>query len=81
MAREPLCRACAMQGIVKRADELDHIVRRADAPELLMDESNVQPLCRECHEKKTADENKSKYKKWGCDIDGSLLNSFEGDNE
>lgn len=77
LAKEPLCRLCRAKGIIRAADELDHIVRRSDAPERVMDESNVQSLCRECHERKTAEENKSRFRDWGCDENGSLTNPFD----
>lgn len=50
LAREPICRTC------KRAlaTELDHIVPKFEGGTDDMD--NLQPLCRECHQTKTARE-------------------------
>ncbi|WP_425154862.1 HNH endonuclease signature motif containing protein [Candidatus Palauibacter sp.] len=53
LAREPLCRSCAARGYTVAAAELDHIVPVERAPGRFFDESNVQPLCRACHEAKT----------------------------
>ena len=77
LAEEPLCRLCAEQGITMRAVELDHIKRRTDSPELLMERKNVQPLCAACHEAKTVEENKTRFKGWGCDEEGNLLKSWD----
>ena len=49
---EPLCRACAAEGLSVAADELDHVVplHRGGG---MWDRENVQPLCRDCHAAKT----------------------------
>lgn len=51
---EPLCVACQAKGIVRLADELDHIVPLhkggADV------EGNRQPLCKPCHLAKSIEE-------------------------
>ena len=53
LAEEPLCRECNRRGTVEAAVELDHIrAIRAGGP--AFDESNLQPLCRVCHNLKTA---------------------------
>jgi 5-methylcytosine-specific restriction protein A len=56
-ATNRLCAECLKQGKTTEATELDHIQRAADRPDLFDDPSNWQPLCRECHEAKTAREN------------------------
>ena len=53
----PLCRLCEKQGRTVAAKELDHIVPVLEAPERFWHENNWQPLCRKCHEAKTAREN------------------------
>lgn len=58
MRRNPLCAWCERQGVVRLADEMDHIVPVSEAPDRVWDLENLQGLCRECHEKKTADENR-----------------------
>lgn len=50
---EPLCRACK----VELAVEVDHIVPVAEGGAEL-DRDNVQPLCADCHERKTRAEAK-----------------------
>ena len=55
LEREPLCRLCAASGMTVAASELDHIVPRSKGG-ALMDHANVQPLCAECHARKSADE-------------------------
>ena len=58
LAHEPLCRPCREAGFTVGAVEIDHVVPIARAPERFWDENNVQPICRACHEAKTAAENR-----------------------
>ena len=51
LSMEPMCRHCRRMV----ATELDHIIRKADGG--TDNTSNLQPLCRECHERKTKLEN------------------------
>lgn len=57
MRRHPLCAECERQGLVRIADEMDHIVPVNQAPDRVWDETNLQGLCRPCHLIKTAREN------------------------
>lgn len=52
--REPLCRQCATEGRVSVATIRDHIVPWAEGGTDVR--SNLQPLCRECSDKKTHEE-------------------------
>lgn len=53
-AREPGCRECAAQGLFTVATIRDHIVPLAEGG--TEDESNIQPLCKECSDRKTQQE-------------------------
>ena len=53
---EPLCRLCAASGYTVGAVEVDHIVPLGKGGTSVR--SNLQPLCRLCHEQKTMAENK-----------------------
>ena len=55
LAGEPLCRLCAAQGLATAADLVDHIVPIRDGGAVL-DEENLQSLCRRCHDAKTAED-------------------------
>ena len=57
LASEPLCRPCAEARFTVAAAEVDHIERVVDRPDLKWVMSNLQPICRRCHETKTAREN------------------------
>ena len=50
---EPWCRACAAQGIDRRAALVDHIESISVRPDLRLDPSNLQSLCWPCHNAKT----------------------------
>jgi len=58
---EPLCRACQAMGRVRSAEHLDHIVPQALRGDNDLD--NLQPLCRPCHELKSAAE-RQMFRKW-----------------
>lgn len=51
LREEPLCRACAAQGQLVPATDVDHIVSRARGG--TDDRANLQPLCHRCHTAKT----------------------------
>jgi 5-methylcytosine-specific restriction endonuclease McrA len=40
----PQCVECGLAG-----EEVHHVIPRAQAPNLMYDERNVQTLCRKCH--------------------------------
>ena len=52
-ASHPLCEECKRQGIIKAAAVVDHIVPHRGDQRLFWDQSNWQPLCKGCHDKKT----------------------------
>lgn len=52
----PFCVECQKRGILKAATDVDHIIPHKGDQELFWDESNWQPLCHECHSRKTASE-------------------------
>ena len=58
LSAHPLCRPCAANGFTVAATEIDHIVPVKHAPDRFLDASNWQPICRPCHEVKTATENR-----------------------
>ena len=53
LSDEPLCRCCAAEGRTTAATQVDHIVALTDGGARL-DRSNLQPLCDDCHGRKTA---------------------------
>ena len=52
----PLCEACKSKGIIKAAEVVDHIVPHKGNAEMFYDRANLQPLCKMCHDAKTAKE-------------------------
>ena len=49
--REPLCRLCKAQGIVRIATERDHVIPLSEGGR--DDQTNEQPLCVDHHREKT----------------------------
>lgn len=56
LRREPLCRECSKRGRIVTASVVDHIERARENPARFYDESNLQPLCKHCHDKKSQSE-------------------------
>ena len=52
----PLCAECGRRGRTVRATVVDHIIPHRGDQRLFWDRSNWQPLCRKCHDRKTARE-------------------------
>ena len=54
LADNPLCVDCEDAGKVTPAKELHHKQKIKDRPELRLDVDNVMPLCKECHDARSA---------------------------
>ncbi|MGH6977841.1 MAG: HNH endonuclease [Brevundimonas sp.] len=54
LKRYPLCRFCEEAGRVEAATVVDHIISIEDRPDLRLDWSNLRPLCKVCHDRRTA---------------------------
>lgn len=54
LSKEPLCRICKSKNLVAAAEEIDHVIPLHKGG--LDHESNLQPLCRKCHDEKTITE-------------------------
>ena len=44
------CQECRRHGRYRRANTVHHIRHLKDAPELALEDSNLESLCRDCHE-------------------------------
>jgi 5-methylcytosine-specific restriction protein A len=58
LREHPLCAHCLQAGIIRPAQEVDHITPLCEGGR--DDESNFQSLCVECHQVKTANEAKGR---------------------
>jgi 5-methylcytosine-specific restriction endonuclease McrA len=56
LAAHPLCAPCERLGRLTPAAEVDHIVPHHGDMALFWDRANWQPICRPCHESKSARE-------------------------
>lgn len=56
LRNHPLCAQCERDGVVRAANEVDHIVPHKGDMQLFWDSSNWQSLCKPCHSLKTATE-------------------------
>ena len=55
----PLCAECERHGKYTRAEVVDHIVPHRGNMKLFWNRDNWQPLCKQCHDKKTAREDRN----------------------
>lgn len=55
----PLCAECERQGKFVQAEVVDHIVPHRGDQKLFWDRGNWQPLCKSCHDRKTAREDRN----------------------
>ncbi len=46
---DPLCERCRSRGLLVPAAHVHHRIELRDAPELALDESNLESLCHPCH--------------------------------
>ncbi|MCB1510058.1 MAG: HNH endonuclease [Hyphomicrobiaceae bacterium] len=74
LAREPLCRACTLEGQETLASEVDHITP-VSAGGAAFDPANLQSLCKPHHSIKTGSYDKqgkdwSDWERRGCDEHG-----------
>jgi len=53
LRKHPLCAECKRQGKLTPATVVDHIIPHRGDMTLFWDESNWQPLCKDCHDRKT----------------------------
>jgi 5-methylcytosine-specific restriction protein A len=56
LAEHPLCVECLKHGAYVEATVVDHIVPHKGDQKLFWDTGNWQPLCKPCHDRKTARE-------------------------
>ncbi len=65
LREEPLCRHCAARGLTVPATDVDHMNGADDNRR-----ESLQPLCHECHSRKTA-RDQGKKVVYGCDASGN----------
>jgi 5-methylcytosine-specific restriction enzyme A len=60
LTRDPFCKKCLLNGIEKPSVEVHHKKPLELFPELGLDESNLEGLCKECHSTETQKETQTK---------------------
>ena len=76
LRQNPLCVKCAERGLTVAAEELDHVLRAVDRPDLFMERTNWMALCQPCHERKTVGENRVDVHPWDKPID-DMVDPFD----
>lgn len=71
LASEPLCRMCTARGLTVPATDVDHRDNDPSNNDLV----NLQPLCHECHSRKTHRDGGHNVR-MGCDTDGKPLDPY-----
>ena len=56
LKRHPLCKKCEENGRITLAEVVDHVIPHKGDKQLFWDQNNWQPLCKPCHDIKTATE-------------------------
>ena len=56
LSRHPLCASCEKDGLIEPATVVDHVKPHKGDVRLFWDVDNWQPLCKRCHDRKTATE-------------------------
>ena len=51
----PLCAECMREGKLTPATVVDHIIPHRGDQRLFWDQANWQPLCKDCHDRKTGE--------------------------
>lgn len=54
LKKHPLCVSCESTGITTAAVVVDHIIPHRGNKDIFWDRDNWQPLCKSCHDRKTA---------------------------
>ena len=53
LSRNPLCASCKARGVLTVASVVDHIIDLQINSHLALEPSNLSPMCKTCHDKKT----------------------------
>ena len=53
LKKHPLCLSCRQEGALTPATVVDHVIPHRGDMHLFWDEKNWQPLCKDCHDRKT----------------------------
>lgn len=64
LKRHPFCVTCEAKGKLVKATVVDHIIPHRGDKNIFWDESNWQPLCKKCHDRKTMTEDRYQEHKY-----------------
>jgi 5-methylcytosine-specific restriction endonuclease McrA len=53
LLRYPTCNTCAKHNIVTIATDVHHVIKRESRPDLALEWSNLEALCKSCHSRET----------------------------
>jgi 5-methylcytosine-specific restriction enzyme A len=63
LQKNPYCAVCLKDKVYVIATEVDHVIPLKERPDLCVELTNLQGLCKSCHSKKTYLENKGSFGK------------------
>lgn len=59
LATDPLCERCKASGQYVAGSHVHHRVERSEAPDLALDETNLETLCHSCHSRHHASQERA----------------------
>nr|WP_187354041.1 HNH endonuclease [Brevibacillus laterosporus] len=62
LKKHPLCKHCYDKGLLNGATRVDHLIAHKGDKTLFWDRNNWQPLCEQCHNRKTAREDRGAWR-------------------
>ena len=75
LRRRPLCRYCLELGQTTAGEVVDHVKPVASHPKLAFEPSNLQTLCKYCHDSVKQSEECTGVRR-GCDVNGVPLGGW-----
>ena len=53
LREHPLCQDCLQRGLTTSGEDVHHLAKVSERPDLIHDPANLRTLCRPCHNRRT----------------------------